>query len=354
MQDTNFHKNRVNAIGASEIAGLVYYYADTLLHTNLIKQETYNLIKQIDTKYISSPWSIKTQLGFTLQQKQLFSKRTSNKNTQRGHDLERPVFDKFIAISGAEEINLESKAKKVDGYNNFNPLATIDFLVSINNEPVIVEIKTKNNLLDNDGNQVKVPTINTVAEQFQVAMQMWIHNVDNAIIATQLVATRDDNHDMSADLHLLQLNKDDYCDIIQAIQYSLVLFDTNFDEEFSPIDSKRDKDLQEFLLREQLVLDLPSEAKELLENMQQLEEAYNQYKQNLDRLENILKDVAKSNDMGIIFNDCRYQVQKTIQTYYTADDIEKAKQKAVQDFEKANSLQVGTEKTKPMYKLIKK
>jgi len=109
MNDYTFFTNRKGAIGASQIAGLVYYYSDKLLAKNIISQETYDEIKKMeevtinvwnqevsDIKYIESPWSIKEKTKLTAEELKLLSKKTSNNNTKRGNELEQPVFDKFL------------------------------------------------------------------------------------------------------------------------------------------------------------------------------------------------------------------------------------------------------------------
>lgn len=451
----NFFTNRQGAIGASQIAGLVYWYSDRLLAKNIISQETYNEIKKMeevsvnvwkqemsDIKYIESPWSIKEKIKLTAEELELLSKKTSNNNTKRGNELERPVFDKFLQDykNCEEEQNYNKKASKQ--YKNFIAIATIDFLINITgiyNRKSIVEIKTKNTGLDAVGNPVK-EKINWISYKLQVAMQMALHKIDNAVIVLQQVATRDKEHDMSAELDIEGMSIDcaEDKELIVAVETVLDYFDADFDNDFKihhieeknnflnnlqnsldqrqeaikneflefckikiiekqndldkkikqeqeaiqnelkefakldltnqdhikklepnltaffeKIGLKKDVELVEFLARKELIMDLPSELNDDIAEMSQLEANYNRYCELKDRVEKTLKAIATENQRSVNFRGSPFNVQMTLPTKWSADDIVKKQNATKQDYEASLSLVEGSVKTKSMFKLIK-
>lgn len=458
----NFFTNRQGAIGASQIAGLVYYYSDKLLAKNSISQETYNEIKKMeevsvnvwkqemsDIKYIESPWSIKEKIKLTAEELELLSKKTSNNNTKRGNELERPVFDKFLQdYKNCEEVaSYNKKASKQ--YKNFTAIATIDFLINITgiyNRKSIAEIKTKNIGLDAVGNPVK-EGINWISYKLQVAMQMALHKIDNAVIVLQQVATRDKCHDMSAELDIeamsIDYEKDIDCEkdkeLIVAVETVLDYFDADFNNDFkihhieeknnflnnlqnSSLDQrqeaikneflefckikiiekqndldkkikqeqeaiqneikefakldltnqdhikklepnltaffekiglKKDVELVEFLARKELIMDLPSELNDDIAEMSQLEANYNRYCELKDKAEKTLKTIATENQRSVNFRGSPFNVQMTLPTKWSADDIVKKQNATKQDYEASLSLVEGSVKTKSMFKLIK-
>jgi len=339
----NFFTNRQGAIGASQIAGLVHYYSDKLLAKNIISQETYNEIKKMeevsvnvwkqemsDIKYIESPWSIKEKIKLTAEELELLSKKTSNNNTKRGNELERPVFDKFLQHSKNRNNNCKEVAgydkKASKQYKNFKAIATIDFLVTVDeisvpiydfetNSPItdttdsvalnkeyIVEIKTKNTSLDAVGNPVK-EKINWISYKLQVAMQMALHKIDNAVIVLQQVATRDKEHDMSAELDIeaMIIDCEEDKELIVAVEKVLKYFDADFNNDFKPQpELKKDVELLEFLARKELIMDLPSELNNDIAEMSQLEANYNRYCELKDKVEKTLKTIATENQRSVI------------------------------------------------------
>lgn len=452
----NFFTNRQGAIGASQIAGLVYYYSDKLLAENTISQETYNEIKKMeevsinvwkqevsDIKYIESPWSIKEKIKLTAEELELLSKKTSNNNTKRGNELERPVFDKFLQDykNCEEEQNYNKKASKQ--YKNFTAIATIDFLINITgiyNRRCIVEIKTKNTGLDAVGNPVK-EEINWISYKLQVAMQMALHKIDNAVIVLQQVATRDQEHDMSAELDIqgIAIDYEEDKELIVAVETVLKYFDADFDNDFKihhieeknnflnnlqnfsldqrqeaikneflefckikiiekqndldkkikqeqeaiqnelkefakldltnqdhikklepnltaffeKIGLKKDVELVEFLARKELIMDLPSELNDDIAEMSQLEANYNRYCEVKDKVEKKLKAIATENQRSVNFRGSPFNVQMTLPTKWSADDIVKKQNATKQDYEASLSLVEGSVKTKSMFKLIR-
>lgn len=458
----NFFTNRQGTVGASQIAGLVYYYSDKLLAKNSISQETYNEIKKMeevsvnvwkqemsDIKYIESPWSIKEKIKLTAEELELLSKKTSNNNTKRGNELERPVFDKFLQDDkNCEEVaSYNKKASKQ--YKNFTAIATIDFLINITgiyNRKSIVEIKTKNTGLDAVGNPVK-EKINWISYKLQVAMQMALHNIDNAVIVLQQVATRDKEHDMSAELDIeamsidyetiIDCEKDK--ELIVAVETVLDYFDADFNNDFKihhieeknnflnnlqnssfdqrqeaikneflefckikiiekqndldkkikqeqeaiqnelkefakldltnqdhikklepnltaffeKIGLKKDVELVEFLARKELIMDLPSELNDDIAEMSQLEANYNRYCELKDKVEKTLKTIATENQRSVNFRGSPFNVQMTLPTKWSADDIVKKQNATKQDYEASLSLVEGSVKTKSMFKLIR-
>ena len=393
MNDYTFFTNRQGAIGASQIAGLVYYYSDKLLAKNIISQETYDEIKKMeevtinawkqevsDIKYIESPWSIKEKTKLTAEELQLLSKKTSNNNTKRGNELERPVFDKLLQnLEGFQEVeNYCKQANKQ--YQNFRAIATIDFLIYNGETQYIIEIKTQNTTLDELGNPV-INNINWIKYKLQVAMQMFLHNINFGAIVVQQVVSRDAEYDMSADLDIEIMNPENVQELIKAVENTLDYFDADFNNDFKidhiekknnflnnlkktdldenvkqeheaiknefltfcqieivkkkndleekfkkdqeaiqkelkefrnldlqnensvkrlennvnsffeKIALKRDVELLEFLARKELIMDLPSELKDDIAGMSQLENAYNTYCELKDIVEKRLKTI---------------------------------------------------------------
>ena len=392
----NFFTNRQGAIGASQIAGLVYYYSDKLLAKNIISQETYNEIKKMeevsvnvwkqemsDIKYIESPWSIKEKIKLTAEELELLSKKTSNNNTKRGNELERPVFDKFLQHSKNRNNNCKEVAgydkKASKQYKNFKAIATIDFLVTVDeisvpiydfetNSPItdttdsvalnkeyIVEIKTKNTSLDAVGNPVK-EKINWISYKLQVAMQMALHKIDNAVIVLQQVATRDKEHYMSAELDIeaMIIDCEEDKELIVAVEKVLKYFDADFNNDFKPQpELKKDVELLEFLARKELIMDLPSELNNDIAEMSQLEANYNRYCELKDKVEKTLKTIATENQRSVNFRGSPFNVQMTLPTKWSADDIVKKQNATKQDYEASLLLAEGSVKTKSMFKLIK-
>ena len=448
----NFFTNRQGAIGASQIAGLVHYYSDKLLAKNIISQETYNEIKKMeevsvnvwkqemsDIKYIESPWSIKEKIKLTAEELELLSKKTSNNNTKRGNELEQPVFDKFLQhYNNCEEVaGYNKKASKQ--YKNFKAIATIDFLINIDDRRCIAEIKTKNTSLDAVGNPVK-EEINWISYKLQVAMQMALHKIDNAVIVLQQVATRDKEHDMSAELDIeaMVIDCEENKELIVAVEKVLDYFDADFNNDFkiyhieeknnflnnlqNPLDQrqeaiknkflefckikiiekqndldkktkqeqeaiqnelkefakldltnqdhikklepnltaffekiglKKDVELAEFLARKELIMDLPSELNDDIAEMSQLEANYNRYCELKDKVEKTLKTIATENQRSVNFRGSPFNVQMTLPTKWSADDIVKKQNATKQDYEASLSLVEGSVKTKSMFKLIK-
>ena len=451
----NFFTNRQGAIGASQIAGLVYYYSDKLLAKNIISQETYNEIKKMeevsvnvwkqevsDIKYIESPWSIKEKIKLTAEELELLSKKTSNNNTKRGNELERPVFDKFLQhYKNCEEVEGYNK-KASKQYKNFIAIATIDFLINIAgiyNRKCIVEIKTKNTGLDAVGNPVK-EKINWISYKLQVAMQMALHKIDNAVIVLQQVATRDKEHDISAELDIeaMAIDFEENKELIVAVEKVLEYFDKDFNNDFKiyhieeknnflnnlqndldqrqkaikneflefckikiiekqndldkktkqeqeaiqnelkelakldltnqdhikklepnltaffeKIGLKKDVELAEFLARKELIMDLPSELNDDIAEMSQLEANYNRYCELKDKVEKTLKTIATENQRSVNFRGSPFNVQMTLPTKWSADDIVKKQNATKQDYEASLLLAEGSVKTKSMFKLIK-
>ena len=448
----NFFTNRQGAIGASQIAGLFYYYSDRLLAKNIISQETYNEIKKMeevsvnvwkqemsDIKYIESPWSIKEKIKLTAEELELLSKKTSNNNTKRGNELERPVFDKFLQnYKNCEEVaGYNKKASKQ--YKNFKAIATIDFLINIDDRRCIAEIKTKNTSLDAVGNPIK-EEINWISYKLQVAMQMALHKIDNAVIVLQQVATRDKEHDMSAELDIeaMVIDCEEDKELIVAVETVLNYFDADFNNDFKihhieeknnflnnlqnsldqrqeaikneflefckikiiekqndldkkikqeqeaiqnelkefakldltnqdhikklepnltaffeKIGLKKDVELVEFLARKELIMDLPSELNDDIAEMSQLEANYNRYCELKDKVEKTLKTIATENQRSVNFRGSPFNVQMTLPTKWSADDIVKKQNATKQDYEASLSLVEGSIKTKSMFKLIR-
>lgn len=455
MNDYTFFTNRKGAIGASQIAGLVYYYSDRLLAKNIISQETYDEIKKMeevtinawkqevsDIKYIESPWSIKEKTKLTAEELKLLSKKTSNNNTRRGNELERPVFDKLLqSLEGFQEIeNYCKQANKQ--YQNFRAIATIDFVIYHGETQYIIEIKTQNTTLDELGNPV-INNINWIKYKLQVAMQMFLHNINFGAIVVQQVVSRDAEYDMSANLDIKIMNPENVQELIKAVENTLDYFDADFNNDFKidhiekknnflnnlkktdldedakqeheaiknefltfcqieivkkkndleekfkkeqeaiqnelkefrnldlqnensvkrlennvnnffeKIALKRDVELLEFLARKELIMDLPSELNDDIAGMSQLEYSYNTYCESKDKVEKTLKTIATENQRSVIFRGSPFNIQMTLPTKWSADDIVKKQEATKKDYEASLSLVEGSVKTKSMFKLIR-
>lgn len=455
MNDYTFFTNRKGAIGASQIAGLVYYYSDKLLAKNIISQETYDEIKKMeevtinvwkqevsDIKYIESPWSIKEKTKLTAEELKLLSKKTSNNNTKRGNELERPVFDKLLQnLESFQEVeNYCKQANKQ--YQNFKAIATIDFLIYNGETQYIIEIKTQNTTLDELGNPV-INNINWIKYKLQVAMQMFLHHINFGAIVVQQVVSRDAEYDMSADLDIEIMNHENVQELIKAVENTLDYFDADFNNDFKidhiekknnflnnlkktdldenvkqeheaiknefltfcqieivkkkndleekfkkdqeaiqkelkefrnldlqnensakrlennvnsffeKIALKRDVELLEFLARKELIMDLPSELKDDIAGMSQLEDAYNTYCELKDKVEKTLKTIATENQRSVVFRGSPFNIQMTLPTKWSADDIVKKQEATKKDYEASLSLVEGSVKTKSMFKLIR-
>lgn len=473
----NFFTNRQGTVGASQIAGIVYHYSDRLLAQEFISQETYNEIETIknininswgqevsDIKYIESPWSIKEKIKLTAEELELLSKKTSNNNTKRGNELERPVFDKFLQNydNCKEVVDYNKQASRQ--YKNFKAIATIDFLVNVQetsvpiydlktnlpitaenttdsftfNKKCIVEIKTKTATLDEYGNLDK-QKVNFITYKIQLAMQMALHKIDNGVVVLQQVATRDKEHDMSAELDIeaMVIDWEDDKELIVAVEKALEYFDEDFNNDFKihhieeknnflnnlqshdqrqeaiknefltfckikivekqndlekkfkkekediqseltelskldltnqdhikklepnltaffeKIGLKKDVELLEFLARKELIMDLPSELNDDVAEMSQLEANYNRYCELKDKVEKTLKTIATENQRSVNFRGSPFNVQMTLPTKWSADDIVKKQNATKQDYEASLSLVEGSVKTKSMFKLIK-
>lgn len=451
----NFFTNRQGTVGASQIAGLVYYYSDRLLAKNTISEETYSKIRKMeevsinvwnqevsDIKYIESPWSIKEKIKLTAEELELLSKRTSNNNTKRGNELERPVFDKFLQIPHLEGFQeVENYCKRMSKqYKNFKAIATIDFLIHQGGKQYIVEIKTKTATLDEYGNLDK-QKVNFINYKIQVAMQMALHKIDNGVVVLQQVVTRDKEHDISAELDIEAMIIDDEEDkeLIVAVETALNYFDEDFNNDFKihhleeknnflnnlqnfsldqrqeaikneflqfckikiiekqndldkkikqeqeaiqnelkefakldltnqdhikklepnltaffeKIGLKKDVELVEFLARKELIMDLPSELNDDVAEMSQLEANYNRYCELKEKVEKTLKTIATENQRSINFRGSPFNIQMTLPTKWSADDIVKKQNATKQDYEASLSLVEGSVKTKSMFKLIR-
>lgn len=455
MNDYTFFTNRKGAIGASQIAGLVYYYSDKLLAKNIISQETYDEIKKMeevtinawkqevsDIKYIESPWSIKEKTKLTAEELQLLSKKTSNNNTKRGNELERPVFDKLLqSLEDFQEVeNYCKQANKQ--YQNFRAIATIDFLIYNGETQYIIEIKTQNTTLDELGNPV-INNINWIKYKLQVAMQMFLHHINFGAIVVQQVVSRDAEYDMSADLDIEIMNPENVQELIKAVENTLDYFDADFNNDFKidhiekknnflnnlkktdldedakqeheaiknefltfcqieivkkkndleekfkkdqeaiqkelkefrnldlenensvkrlennvnsffeKIALKRDVELLEFLARKELIMDLPSELNDDIAEMSQLENAYNRYCELKDKVEKTLKTIATENQRSVNFRGSPFNIQMTLPTKWSTDDIVKKQEATKKDYEASLLLAEGDVKTKSMFKLIR-
>ena len=455
MNEYTFFTNRQGAIGASQIAGLVYYYSDKLLAKNIISQETYDEIKKMeevtinawkqevsDIKYIESPWSIKEKTKLTAEELQLLSKKTSNNNTKRGNELERPVFDKLLQnLEGFQEVeNYCKQANKQ--YQNFRAIATIDFLIYNGETQYMIEIKTQNTTLDELGNPV-INNINWIKYKLQVAMQMFLHHINFGAIVVQQVVSRDAEYDMSADLDIEIMNPENVQELIKAVENTLDYFDADFNNDFKidhiekknnflnnlkktdldedvkqeheaiknefltfcqieivkkkndleekfkkdqeaiqkelkefrnldlqnensvkrlennvnsffeKIALKRDVELLEFLARKELIMDLPSELNNDIAEMSQLEDTYNKYCELKDKVEKRLKTIATENQRSVIFRGSPFNIQMTLPTKWSTDDIVKKQEATKKDYEASLLLVEGSVKTKSMFKLIR-
>ena len=340
MKDTQFFTNRLGSVGASQIAGLVYYYKDKLLLDNIINQDIYQEISNLNTQWLETPWSIKAKIGMSLEQLQSLNKITSNNNTRRGNELERPTFDKFLGqLENAKEVDKYEK-KASQQYKNFRAIATIDYLAEINGVECIIEIKTKNHYLnfddrDNLTPEQKQKICENLSYEIQVAMQLFLHyRAENAIIVTQLVFTRDKQHDIDSELVCNQMwYTDDRVDMLkQAVAYSLDYFDKDYNDNFVPnLKLEKDFKVMEILNKASLnalpleaEIDFPIELIDKVVKLNELKEAFEQYTSLKDEVDSQLKAIAKELNKSITFKNSPYpyKILMTTPTTYTQKDID--------------------------------
>ena len=230
------------------------------------------------------------------------------------------------------------------------------YLVTASKDASVYELyPSKNTGLDAVGNPVK-EEINWISYKLQVAMQMALHKIDNAVIVLQQVATRDKEHDMSAELDIegMVIDCEEDKELIVAVETVLKYFDKDFDNDFKPQpELKKDAELLEFLARKELIMDLPSELNDDIAEMSQLEANYNRYCELKDKVEKTLKAIATENQRSVNFRGSPFNVQMTLPTKWSADDIVKKQNATKQDYEASLSLVEGSIKTKSMFKLIK-
>jgi predicted DNA-binding protein YlxM (UPF0122 family) len=122
---------------------------------------------------------------------------------------------------------------------------------------------------------------------------------------------------------------------------------------FEKIGLKKDAELLDFLARKELIIDLPSELNDDIAEMSQLEANYNRYCELKDKVEKTLKTIATENQRSVNFRGSPFNVQMTLPTKWSADDIVKKQNATKQDYEASLSLVEGSVKTKSMFKLIK-
>ena len=357
MKDTQFFTKRIGSVGASQIAGLVYYYKDKLLLDNIINQDIYQEISNLNTQWLETPWSIKAKIGMSLEQLQALNKITTNPSTIRGNKLERPTFDKFLGqLENAKEVD-EYEKKASQQYKNFRAIATIDYLADVNGIEVIVEIKTKNVYKHYTEEDQKQNDCKNLSYEIQVAMQLNLHNKENAIIATQLVFTRDDQHDIDTTLVLNSMyNTDDRVDMLkQAVAYSLDYFDKDYNNNFVPnLALKKDFEVMQCLNKASLnalpleaEIDFPSELIDKVVKLNELKEAFEQYTSLKDEVDSQLKAKAKELNKSITFKNSPYpyKILMTTPTTYTQKDIDEKQKKAKKEYEDSLELKVGDIKT---------
>lgn len=363
MKDKQFFTNRVGSVGASQIAGLVYHYKDKLLLDNIISQDIYQEISNLNTQWLETPWSIKTKIGMSLEQLQSLNKITSNPSTIRGNELERPTFDKFLwQLKNAKEVDDYNK-KATQQYKNFKAIATIDYLAEINGVECIIEIKTKNDYKNYDDRdnltlEQKQKICKNLSYELQVAMQLILHiRAENAIIATQLVFTRDKQHDIDNELVIYPMwYTSDRVDMLkQAVAYSLKYFDTDYNDNFVPnLALEKDFKVMEVLNKASLnalpleaEVDFPSELINKVAEMNELKEAFEQYTALKDEIDSQLKAIAKELNKSVTFKNSPYpyKILMTTPTTYTQKDIDEKQKKAKKEYEDSLELQAGDIKT---------
>ena len=161
---------------------------------------------------------------------------------------------------------------------------------------------------------------------------------------------------MSAELDIegMVIDCEEDKELIVAVETVLKYFDKDFDNDFKPQpELKKDAELLEFLARKELIMDLPSELNDDIAEMSQLEANYNRYCELKDKVEKTLKTIATENQRSVNFRGSPFNVQMTLPTKWSADDIVKKQQANKKDYEASLSLVEGSVKTKSMFKLIK-
>ena len=134
---------------------------------------------------------------------------------------------------------------------------------------------------------------------------------------------------------------------------SVKRLENNVNSFFEKIALKRDVELLEFLARKELIMDLPSELNDDIDGMNQLEYSYNTYCELKDKVEKTLKTIATENQRSVIFRGSPFNIQMTLPTKWSADDIVKKQEATKKDYEASLLLVEGSVKTKSMFKLIR-
>jgi hypothetical protein len=224
---------------------------------------------------------------------------------------------------------------------------TLDYFdADFNNDFKIDHIEKKNNFLNN----LKKTDLDENVKQEHEA----IKNEFLTFCQIEIVKKKNDLEEkFKKDQEAIQKELKEFRNLDLQNENSAKRLENNVNSFFEKIALKRDVELLEFLARKELIMDLPSELNNDIAEMSQLENAYNRYCELKDNLEKTLKTIATENQISVLFRGSPFNIQMTLPTKWSADDIVKKQEATKKDYEASLLLVEGSVKTKSMFKLIR-
>ena len=357
--------DRYGKIGASEVAGLLKDYSNKLLDNKLITKAQFDKLQQLP-QYLNTKYSLIKKLQLTQQEFFAYSDFIRTEAMNRGLEFEEASKqdfatqnDKFLKKNGLFFNESKSQARKeelLDGVS-FPFISTIDYILTdgLLNE-FILEIKTTSGYysFNNYESQNEAP----FNYYIQVQCQMWMHNVDKAII--YLVGIESDKNQgpeiRSNKTWILEKDQK----LIEAVKQTLRYFSQDYNCEISrnlilqkdnQDKQKRDIEIDSFLERNKLTTEIQVDDLLLqIDNMLSLESSYKKYIE----LEKLVKDKIK-NKMGSYKYASVETAKFIIDAKYSKPElhsqksIDEAIKKAEEKLQEAKLLEIGTLKSIPRF-----
>jgi hypothetical protein len=317
-------------------------------------------------QYLNTKYSLIKKLQLTQREFFAYSDFIKTEAMNRGLEFEEASKqdfatqnDDFLKKNGLFFNESKSQARKeelLDGVS-FPFISTIDYILTdgLLNE-VILEIKTTSGYysFNNYESQEEAP----FNYYIQVQCQMWMHNIDNAIIYLVGIENPKNQGPEICSNKTWILKKDQQ--LIEAIKQTLRYFsqDYNCDTSRNIIlqkdnqdKQKRDIEIDNFLERNKLTTEI--EVDDLLlqiNNMLSLEDSYKKYIE----LEKSIKEKIK-NKMGsykyasVETSDFIIDAKYSKSELHDQKSIDEAIQKAEEKLEEIKLLQIGTPKSNPKF-----
>lgn len=327
--------DRFGIIGASEVAGLLKEYSANLLAENLIS-ETIKEKLQAMPNYLETRYSLGKKLMLDREQFKRFNEFTSNKAMSRGKEMEEDVKKDFLSRYTPKEtikiVESQKMKEKIIKGCKFPFRATIDYLLSDNR---ILECKTTDIgqwfKIENDGLPFNY--------YIQAQAQLWLHEKEICEVHIAGVNTVNKEHQI-LESKTFKVGLDPK--MVRAITASLVWFSAEFERGalINKDDSektKKDKQIDEFLVLENGTLELPleSDLSAKLARLKELEEAKKEY----EKLDKEIREQVKQSMIGYKYarfksNQFEIEAKYSNESYYDEASINEA-------IEKAKSIQVG-------------